>query len=70
LIITDVPAAFAHYAAASFVGLSKADATAIAASLKSTPPIKHQGADSLLPGEKITAFLFRISLPEGTAAAK
>jgi len=52
----------------SFAGLSKADATAIAAYLKSIPPVKQRGAGPFAPGDKITAFLFRI-LPPGEVAA-
>jgi mono/diheme cytochrome c family protein len=52
----------------SFADLSKADATAIAAYLKSIPAVKHQGAGPFAPGDKITAFLFRI-LPPGEMAA-
>ena len=52
----------------SFADLSKADATAIAAYLKSIPPVKHQGTGPFAPGDKIPAFLFRI-LPPGEVAA-
>jgi mono/diheme cytochrome c family protein len=52
----------------SFAGLSKADATAIGAYLKSIPPVKNQVAGPFAPGDKIAAFLFRI-LPPGERAA-
>jgi hypothetical protein len=53
----------------AFAALSKDGATAIAAYLKSIPPVKHQGAGPFAPRDKITAFLFRISPPGETAAA-
>ena len=53
----------------AFANLTKEDATAIAASLKSVPPVKHVVAGPFAPGDKITTFLFRILPPGQTAAA-
>jgi mono/diheme cytochrome c family protein len=53
----------------SFAGMSKQDATAIAAYLKSVPPVHRRVAGPFAPGEKITSFLFRILPPGETAAA-
>jgi len=52
----------------AFAGLSRQDATAIAAYLKSIPPVNHRGAGPFGPGDKITASLFRISPPGETVA--
>jgi mono/diheme cytochrome c family protein len=49
--------------------LTKSDATAIAAFLKSIPPVKHAVVGPFAPGDKVTAFLFRILPPGETAAA-
>lgn len=53
----------------AFANLTKEDAIAIAAFLKSVPPVRHAVAGPFLPGDKITAFLFRILPPGETAAA-
>ena len=53
----------------AFAKLTKKDATAIAAFLKTVPPVKHAVADPFNPGDKITTFLFRILPPGETAAA-
>jgi mono/diheme cytochrome c family protein len=53
----------------AFANLTKEDATAIAAFLKSVPPVKHAVAGPFAPGDKITTFLFRILPPGQTAAA-
>ena len=53
----------------AFASLTKEDAIAIAAFLKSVPPVRHAVAGPFLPGDKITAFLFRILPPGETAAA-
>jgi mono/diheme cytochrome c family protein len=53
----------------AFANLTKEDAIAIAAFLKSVPPVRHAVAGPFFPGDKITAFLFRILPPGETAAA-
>jgi mono/diheme cytochrome c family protein len=53
----------------AFANLNKEDAIAIAVFLKSVPPVRHAVAGPFLPGDKITAFLFRILPPGETAAA-
>jgi mono/diheme cytochrome c family protein len=53
----------------AFSYLSKDDALAIAAYLQSIPPVKNAVAGPFKPGDKITAFLFRILPPGETAAA-
>ena len=53
----------------AFANLTKEDATAIAVFLKSIPPVKRAVAGPFAPGDKITAFLFRILPPGETAAA-
>jgi mono/diheme cytochrome c family protein len=53
----------------AFANLTKEDAIAIAIFLKSVPPVRHAVAGPFLPGDKITAFLFRILPPGETAAA-
>jgi mono/diheme cytochrome c family protein len=53
----------------AFSYLSKDDALAIAAFLQSIPPVKNPIAGPFKPGDKITAFLFRILPPGETAAA-
>jgi mono/diheme cytochrome c family protein len=53
----------------AFANLTKEDAIAIAAFLKSIPPVRHAVAGPFLPGDKITAFLFRVLPPGETAAA-
>jgi mono/diheme cytochrome c family protein len=53
----------------AFANLTNDDAMAIAAFLKSVPPVKHEVAGPFSPGDKITAFLFRILPPGETAAA-
>ena len=53
----------------AFANLTNEDAMAIAAFLKSVPPVKHEVAGPFGPGDKITAFLFRILPPGETAAA-
>jgi len=53
----------------AFANLTKEDAIAIAAFLKSVPPVRHAVAGPFLPGDKITAFLLRILPPGETAAA-
>jgi mono/diheme cytochrome c family protein len=52
-----------------FAAMSKADAIAVAAFLQSLPPVKHKVAGPFRPGEKVTAFLFRVLPPGETAAA-
>ncbi len=51
-----------------FANLTKDDATAIAAFLQSLPPVKHQVAGPFGPGQKVSAFLYRV-LPPGETAA-
>jgi mono/diheme cytochrome c family protein len=53
----------------AFSYLSKDDALAIAEFLQSIPPVKNAVAGPFKPGDKITAFLFRILPPGETAAA-
>ncbi len=53
----------------ALASLTKEDAAAIAAFLKSIPPVKREVAGPFAPGQKITAFLFRILPPGETAAA-
>ena len=53
----------------AFANLTNDDAMAIAVFLKSVPPVKHEVAGPFSPGDKITAFLFRILPPGETAAA-
>jgi mono/diheme cytochrome c family protein len=52
-----------------FATLSEEDAMAIAAYLKSIPPVVHKVAGPFKPGEKVTSFLFRI-MPPGAIAAR
>jgi mono/diheme cytochrome c family protein len=53
----------------AFANLTADDAMAIAAFLKSVPPVRHEVAGSFSPGAKVTTFLYRI-LPPGEMAAK
>jgi mono/diheme cytochrome c family protein len=52
----------------SFIYLSKNDARAIAAFLRSIPPVKNAVAGPFAPGEKSTTFVMRI-LPSGETVA-
>lgn len=52
----------------AFSYMSKEDVAAIVAFLQSLPPVKHEVAGPFKPGDKVTAFLFRI-LPPGETAA-
>jgi mono/diheme cytochrome c family protein len=53
----------------AFANLTKDDVTAIAAFLKSIPPVDNKVPGPFGPGEKVTAFVFRILPPGETAAA-
>jgi len=53
----------------AFSYLTKEDVMAIVAFLQSVPPVKHAVGDPFRPGEKATAFLFRI-LPPGETVAE
>jgi mono/diheme cytochrome c family protein len=53
----------------AFANFTNEDAMAIAAFLKSVPPVKHEVAGPFHPGDKVTAFLFRILPPGETAQA-
>ena len=53
----------------AFANLTHEDAAAIAAFLKSIPPVKRAVPGPFAPGDKVTAFLFRILPPGETAAA-
>jgi mono/diheme cytochrome c family protein len=52
----------------AFASLTKRDARAIAAFLKSIPAVNNKVPDPVGPGQKVTTFLFRI-LPPGQTAA-
>jgi mono/diheme cytochrome c family protein len=52
-----------------FAQLTKEDASAIAAYLKTLPPVKNKVPGPFGPGEKVTSFVFRI-LPPGQTAAQ
>jgi mono/diheme cytochrome c family protein len=54
----------------AFANLTKADAAAIAAYLKSLPPVKNKAPGPFGPSEKPTAPFMRIIFPEGTAPPK
>jgi mono/diheme cytochrome c family protein len=53
----------------AFSNLTADDAMAIAAFLKSLPPVRHEVAGPFSAGDKVTTFLYRI-LPPGEMAAK
>ncbi|MBB4015878.1 mono/diheme cytochrome c family protein [Chelatococcus caeni] len=53
----------------AFANLTPDDAMAIAAYLKSLPPVSHEVPGPFGPGEKVTTFTFRILPPGETAAA-
>ena len=53
----------------AFANLTKDDALAIAAFLKSIPPVKHAIPGPFGPGQKVPFFLFRILPPGETVAA-
>jgi mono/diheme cytochrome c family protein len=53
----------------AFANLTSEDANAIAAFLKSIPPVSNAVPGPFGPGEKVTAFIFRILPPGETAAA-
>jgi mono/diheme cytochrome c family protein len=53
----------------AFANLTKEDVAAIAAFLKSLPPVDHKVPDPVGPGDTVTTFLFRILPPGQTAAA-
>ncbi len=53
----------------SFAGLTKQDAMAIAAYLKSLPPVKNKVAGPFGPAEKPTTFVMKIVPPEGGVPA-
>ena len=53
----------------AFATLTKEDVTAIAAFLKSLPPVSNEVPDPVGPGETVTTFMFRILPPGATAAA-
>lgn len=53
----------------AFANLTKEDAFAIAAFLKSIPPVRRAVAGPFEPGDNITAFLLRVLPPGATAAA-
>lgn len=53
----------------AFAHLTKADAHAIAAFLKSLKPVSHKVPGPFGPGEKVSTFLYRI-LPPGATAAR
>jgi len=52
----------------AFSYMSKEDVAAIVAFLQSLPPVKHEVAGPFKPGEKVTAFLYRV-LPPGETSA-
>jgi len=52
----------------AFATLTKEDVTAIAAYLKSIPPVSHKIPDPVGPGQTVSTFMFRI-LPPGETAA-
>ena len=52
----------------AFADLTKGDVIAIAAFLKSLPPVKHRVGGPFAPGDKVTSLMFRI-LPPGETAA-
>jgi mono/diheme cytochrome c family protein len=53
----------------AFANLTKGDARAIAAFLKSVPAVNNKMPDPVGPGQKVSTFLFRI-LPPGQTAAE
>jgi hypothetical protein len=53
----------------AFANLTKRDARAIAAFLKTVPAVKNKVADPVGPGQKVSTFMFRI-LPPGQTAAE
>jgi mono/diheme cytochrome c family protein len=53
-----------------FAKLTKEDAHAIAAYLKSLPPVKNKVPGPFGPGEKPTSFVMRVVPPEGAGAGK
>ena len=54
----------------SFAKLTKQDARAIAAYLKSLPPLKHKVAGPFGPNEKPTVFVMKLVPPDGIAPKK
>jgi mono/diheme cytochrome c family protein len=52
----------------ALANLTKEDAEAIAAYLKSLPPVKNKVAGPFGPAEKPTTFVMKLHPPEGTAA--
>lgn len=53
----------------AFANFTKEDVTAIAAFLKSLPPVSNKVPDPVGPGQPVTTFMFRILPPGETAAA-
>lgn len=53
----------------AFANLTKEDVTAIAAFLKSIPPVSNEVPDPVGPGETVSTFMLRILPPGETAAA-
>jgi mono/diheme cytochrome c family protein len=53
----------------AFANLTPEDVNSIAEFLKTIPPVSHEVPGPFGPGEKVTAFLFRILPPGETAAA-
>jgi mono/diheme cytochrome c family protein len=53
----------------AFANLTAEDVNSIAAFLKTIPPVSHEVPGPFGPGEKVSAFLFRILPPGETAAA-
>jgi len=52
----------------AFSYMTKEDVAAIVAFLQSIPAVKNEVAGPFKPGEKVTAFMFRVLLPGETAA--
>ncbi len=53
----------------AFANLTKEDVSAIAAFLKSLPPVSHKVPDPVGPGGTVSSFMFRVLPPGATAAA-